>query len=187
MDQNLASSAIAGNANRCILTVGNSPRFQNKKARGGSLTLWISNSAIESGKAFLPPSWEVVMTDERLMGRDRDYSSQTIPETCSPQELMLPINILELSAIRLTPLHKTPHLHVHPKCNMTTPQLWPTQTIKMVPKVGQPSRRKPDFLPGHSIYSILPTVYYPLTRSGDLASRLLSRHYLASGGDTLPP
>lgn len=41
------------------------------------------------------------------------------------------------------------------KCNLITPQLWPTQTINVVPKVGQPSRSKPDFFPGHRIYSIL--------------------------------
>lgn len=70
---------------------------------------------------FLPSPWKLVATEASLKGcSSRIYNSLTIQGTWSPQTLMLPVNILELRAIRLTLLHG------HPVRMHSGNGLWPT-------------------------------------------------------------
>lgn len=59
----------------------------------------------DTGKYFLPISWKTVLTDACLSGWEGVVDHLSVQGTWSPQERLMPINVLELRAIPLMLLH----------------------------------------------------------------------------------
>ncbi|XP_073430315.1 sex comb on midleg-like protein 2 isoform X4 [Dendrobates tinctorius] len=71
----------------------------------GSLRWWTRDSSLVQGKPFPPEQWLVVTTDASLQGWGAVFQSHIAQGRWSVQEIVLPINILEIRAIRLALQH----------------------------------------------------------------------------------
>ncbi|CAJ0954016.1 unnamed protein product [Ranitomeya imitator] len=71
--------------------------FQTRQA----LAWWLNSSSLLRGKPFPPTNWLVVTTDASLLGWGAVFFHHTAQGRWSPRESELPINILEIRAVRL--------------------------------------------------------------------------------------
>ncbi|XP_069820999.1 uncharacterized protein [Dendropsophus ebraccatus] len=75
------------------------------------LQWWLRSPSLSLGRSFLPVHWQIVTTDASLRGWGGVWNDLTVQGTWSAKEACLPINILELRAIRLSLLHWQTQLH----------------------------------------------------------------------------
>lgn len=70
----------------------------------------MANSSLSSGKQYLIEKEEHLVTDASLSGWGAMWRGKPVQGRWSTMDSLLPINILELGAIRLAPLHFTEEL-----------------------------------------------------------------------------
>ncbi|XP_077338321.1 uncharacterized protein LOC143982996 [Lithobates pipiens] len=75
-------------------------QIQVSQSVRNSLIWWLRSPVIQSGKSFLPLKWTVITTDTSLSGWGGVIGVQSPQGLWSTEESKLPINLLELRAIR---------------------------------------------------------------------------------------
>lgn len=87
----------------------------SKRATRASLLWWMRSPTLWNGTSFLPIRWTVVTTVASLPGWGGVLGLDSTQGRWTPREARLPINILELQAIRLSLTYWTDRIRGLPK------------------------------------------------------------------------
>ncbi|XP_041437982.1 uncharacterized protein pfkfb2.L isoform X1 [Xenopus laevis] len=79
-----------------------------------ALQWWLSPENLARGQSWAIPEWVVISTDASLKGWGATWDKQSAQGRWSPEEARLPINILELRAVKLALIQWEDHLRACP-------------------------------------------------------------------------